>query len=107
RELRSQFRRAVGQYLELQNCNGQALNQEWVENAFATHLDQKTSPKSFEELTMYEFVELFLHGSRWERYSAVLPLDKDAVRKLLDKVRETRNNLAHFRQETTPQQRDA
>jgi CBS domain-containing protein len=107
RELKKQFGKALNHYIERQSDTQHPFNQELLDEIFTKHFGPKTSPKKFEDLSLGEFIDLFLHDSRWQRYSPALPLDKNGIRKILHTVRDTRNNLMHFRQETTPLQRDA
>ncbi|MBD2261135.1 DUF4268 domain-containing protein [Pseudanabaena sp. FACHB-2040] len=67
------------------------------------HLHQPTSTKSFEELTLVDYISLF--KNLWPKYSADFKgLSWEAMDALLNAVRQTRNAIAHFR-EITPQQR--
>jgi hypothetical protein len=98
------FKKALGQYLG--EC-GQAqnkLNQEIAQKAFAQHLVKPTESKSFEDLTLHEYIRLF--GNVFEHYkNSFNDIDWKAIDKLLQSVRTTRNTIAHFR-EVTPQQRE-
>lgn len=51
----------------------------------------------FEHLTLAAYIDLILHDSVWNDYGSVFGLESDAVKRLLDSVRVTRNLLAHFR----------
>ncbi|MFW6183082.1 MAG: DUF4268 domain-containing protein [Chloroflexota bacterium] len=64
-----------------------------------------TRNKPFERFSMYDYVQVFLHDKQWEVYGSHFTLSPEAINRLLDSVRHTRNQLAHFRDETTPQQR--
>jgi CBS domain-containing protein len=61
--------------------------------------------KTFERFSMAEVVAVFLHDESWAEYGSRFTLSRDAIKRLLDNVRSTRNQLAHFRGETSPQQR--
>ena len=104
---REKFERALIHYLTLQGEGGKVkLNQEWLDQVFRNHFDDKRPLRKFADLTLYEYTELLLDKNRWPRYRVVFNLDADAVRTLLDKVRDTRNALAHFRGEISSAQRD-
>lgn len=78
-------------------------NPEWIEQVCAELGSQEAS---LNDLTLYQYTELLLHKSRWVTYSSNFRLDEKAIRKLLNDVRETRNVLAHFRDEITMTQRE-
>ena len=102
--LRIRFRNALMCYLELKGDQPQPQHQ-WLEQAFTAHLEVKSGPRSLDDLTLYDLNQLFLHDQRWPFYRATFSLKPDAIRRLLDPVRQTRNALAHLR-EITPQQRE-
>lgn len=62
--------------------------------------------KSFEQLSLSEYISLLCHSTTWTVLDPVLDIPKDSLRKLLDGVRKTRNDLAHFRNEITSEQQD-
>jgi CBS domain-containing protein len=105
-KLRGPFQQALHRYLQLCGDDKPQLNQQQVEEVFAQHLNPKQAPKPFELLTLNDYIELFLSKSRWERYKTIFDLDPKSCRKLLEAVRNTRNELAHFRAELTSQQRE-
>lgn len=104
RALRGRYRSALREYLKLQGQGKSEINQQWLEESFS-HLTPREKPKSFEELTLYEYTELLLHKSRWDFYRPFFNLEPEAVRKMLTGVREMRNALAHFRAEISSAQR--
>jgi CBS domain-containing protein len=63
-------------------------------------------PKAFEKLTLYNYIELFVHKDRWKDYGSSIGLEAEVVGELLHGVRNSRNTLAHFRDELTAKQRD-
>ncbi len=107
RDLRGPFVRALREWLKryaeptVTAPNGSA------EAIFDEILYRQQEVKAFEKLTLGEYIELFLHKGRWERYQRAFPLKRDAIRTLLKAVLDTRNDLAHFRVDITPQQREA
>jgi CBS domain-containing protein len=105
RTLRKRFEGAIRKYLELQGQNGASLDPTHLDIAFAI-LDEKAAPKTFQDLTLYDYIQLLLHRSRSNYYARVFNLDATAIRHLLDGVRNTRNDLAHFRGEISTDQRE-
>lgn len=104
--LRNNFERALIHYLTLQSGSSGAPNSEWLETVFNKHFTGERPVRRFDDLTLYEYVELLLHKEQWPRYQPIFNLEREAVRILLDKVRDTRNELAHFRSDVTLAQRD-
>lgn len=104
-KLRGPFGRALEHYLR----NGTvavAVDQVRASESFSLHMNPKLQPRSFEKLTLNDYIELFLHKARWEQYKSVFDLDAGSCRKLLVAVRDIRNELAHFRSEMTPHKRE-
>jgi CBS domain-containing protein len=105
-ENNSKLRGAFGRALEHCQKPGAAIDQVRAQEAFSLYINPKQQPRSFEKLSLNDYIELFLHKARWERYQSVFELDAAACRKLLVAVRDIRNELAHFRSEMTPHKRE-
>ncbi|AFW97173.1 CBS domain-containing protein (plasmid) [Anabaena sp. 90] len=105
KELKGKFKQAIGVYLK-DNISSQTINNESIENIFNDYFQPKKQEKTFDKLTLFEYTELFLHNSRWTKYSSIFSLPPKAIRNLLNPVRQTRNDLAHFRGEISSQQRE-
>ena len=103
---KGKFRKALVHYLSQQGNGNHQLNQTILDEAFTAHLFERPSIKPFDKLTLGEYILLLLHQSRWPQYSQVFSIEQKALRRLLDAVRTTRNALAHFRDDITPQQRE-
>jgi hypothetical protein len=73
------------------------------EEVFKQHLVEKRPPPTFDDLSLGNYISLFLHNDYWPRYAEIFGLEKNAITNLLEKVRATRNALSHFR-EITPDQ---
>lgn len=104
----SKLRRPFGQALEHYLKDGaedMVIDQQRADKAFSLYLNTK-QPRSFEELSLNDYIELFVNKARWERYRTVFDLDPGACRKLLVAVRDIRNEIAHFRSEMTPSKRE-
>ena len=103
-EARNQFNRALKHYL-----NAAGLGANTFDAAHATAVfDAKypsPPPREFDDLSLGEFNQMLLHNTTWPRVSGIFSLDKEAIFRLLDQVRKTRNALFHFRGEITPNQR--
>jgi CBS domain-containing protein len=103
---KGKFRRALQQYLAQRGETNPAIDQGLLDAAFDAHLYEKPSIKPFDKLSLGEYINVFLHQNRWKIYSTVFTIDREAIRRLLNAVRQTRNALAHFRDDITPQQRE-
>jgi hypothetical protein len=103
--LMGRYRNALRRYLELQGQEQPQLDKKGLEDSFY-HLAPKEEPKEFDDLTLYEYTELLLHKNHWERFGPFFDLEPSALRNLLSAIRETRNDLAHFRGEISATQRD-
>jgi hypothetical protein len=104
RELLGRYGRALRSYLE-KLPGSPEVDQKLMQESFA-QLDKDETPKSLDELTLWEYTELLLEKSRWEFYrSTFAPLRPEALRKLLSGIQKTRNVLAHFKREITSAER--
>ena len=118
-QMHKRFEGALKHYLGIMTSNGtlQALEEEesaakggfdrgMAREVFDEHLEIEQGTPSFDELTFYNYIQLLLYDELWPRYERIFGLEREALRNLLDGVRHTRNDLAHFRGDITPQQRD-
>jgi len=103
--LMGRYRNALRHYLKLRGEEKPEIDESSLERSFS-HLDPKEKTKDFDDLTLYEYAELLLQGICWDLYSPFFDLSPVAIRNLLDGVRNTRNDLAHFRGELSATQRD-
>jgi hypothetical protein len=106
KDLKSSIFKAFNKYFEQAGTGDSKVNNQLVERLFNEYIYEKPEPKPFEELTLYEYVELFLHPDRWSFFKPTFRMEPGSFRTLLDSVRDTRNALSHFRTEITAQQRD-
>lgn len=106
KEQRKKFDKAIKQYLQLRENNLDGYDAGLAQKALGAETESKKEPKKLGELTLNEYIQLLLRDTHWEKYRAVFDMDKPAIRKLLEEVRDTRNTLAHFRGEITAKQRD-
>ncbi|MBE0681129.1 MAG: CBS domain-containing protein [Anaerolineales bacterium] len=63
-------------------------------------------PKTFEDLTLGDYVNLLMTKDVWNFSAPILNIQKESLYELLEKIRLTRNGLAHFRAEISPRSRD-
>lgn len=103
---KGRFRKALVEYLKQRGEANPQIDDATLDAAFMAHLYDRPSIRPFDKLSLGEYINLFLHQSRWASYSSIFSLDREAIRHLLDAVRQTRNALAHFRDDITPQQRE-
>lgn len=107
-EWSQKFRGGLYHYL---NLHGQTHGQvkpdtQLIDQVLAEKFTDQPRSKAFDDLTMQEFINLFLHPDRWSQYQRAFNIDREAIYTLLDNVRKTRNILAHFKGELTATQRD-
>src|SRR5260370_27170752 len=105
-ELKSKFARAIKRYLELEGTDRPAINGPHLQEAFEACLYEPPEPKDFEQLSLDEYRQLFLHESRWSFYQQVFNIGRSALDQLLKHVRDTRNDLSHLRDNITTHQQD-
>jgi len=104
RELRKPFKDALLAYVQ-ETCDGSVtIDHKAADQVFMQYLGGKVN--EFEKLALSQYIDLLLHKSRWDRYKEVFGVDPGHIRKLLHSVRDTRNDLAHLRDDVTAQQRD-
>ena len=104
KDTEKKFQKALRQYLGQSGNNPREFNEEVAKQAFVRHLGQSPKIKTFDELTLYEYIQLFRNV--WSHYqNSFKNIDWKAIDQLLNAVRNTRNAIAHFR-EITPQQRE-
>lgn len=75
---------------------------EIIERPFAS----KSAERTFEDLSLFEYIELACRAEAWAKLEAVFGVPKDAFRAMLDGVRKTRNKLMHFRADVEAVERD-
>jgi CBS domain-containing protein len=103
-ELKKKYKSAVCHLLNLRGENG-TPDSKHIELTFSKHLSDNKSPKEFDQLTLAEYIDLFLHEDQWHLYEPIFVLQIEAVRNLLTQVREIRNKLMHFGGELDARQR--
>lgn len=99
------FKQALAHYLRLEGDEKPQIEPDHAKESFSCLVPEK-EPKAFDELTLYDYTELLLHHEWWQIFEPFFNMRADAVRRLLDGVRDIRNDLAHFRGELRATQRD-
>ncbi len=62
--------------------------------------------KGFDDLTLNDYINLLLHQKTWYFFEPIFKKSNKHIRGLLNDVRITRNALAHFRNDISPDQAD-
>jgi hypothetical protein len=70
-------------------------------------LTPRSPERTFDRLSFNDYISMFMHGSRWRRIAPVVDLSESACRKMLEEVRDIRNDLFHFRRDISAERRYA
>ena len=62
--------------------------------------------KAFEELNLGDYINLLMSRDIWKFCAPILNVEKESLYDLLVRIRQTRNDLAHFRSEISPRSRE-
>ncbi len=62
--------------------------------------------REFDDLTLNDYIIMLTDKFTWDFLAPILKMKRDALIELLQKVRKTRNDLAHFRGEISSRERD-
>jgi CBS domain-containing protein len=82
------------------------LNQA-IQSVIEHRLEQgNKKPIGFKKLTLNEYISLLVMKSTWGFFEPILGVKREQLSALLIKVRDMRNDLAHFRKEIEPRDRD-
>lgn len=65
-----------------------------------------SNEKTFDQLTLNEYIHLLFYGKTWEKVKDIFDFDKEKLRKTFLNIKNTRNDLAHFRSTITAEQQD-
>lgn len=106
REMQGRFQRALTEYLVKAGIQTQALQKSIAQQMFEQYLYRKEPTKTFDRLSLNQYIDLFLYESRWSHYSQIFSLERKHIRTLLEDVRDIRNSLAHFRDTVSKQQHE-
>ena len=69
-----------------------------IKNALAKHYPPDRLPKSLEEMTFNDYIQVVTHGDNWNNhFKSVFGGMREKVRTRLERSRDLRNDLFHFR----------
>ncbi len=101
---KNKFKSALIHYLNISSSPSAQFKNDKYTIAYDTHMKPKNSSKSFEDLTLHEYIQLF--RKVWNEHNGTFhDLEWRFVDNLLDDVREIRNSIAHFREVTSSQRK--
>ncbi len=87
------------------------LETEKLQSAVSKLFEQRTESfgskkqKTFEDLTLGDYINLLMSKDVWNFCAPILDFEKKPLYDLLEKIRHTRNDLAHFRNEISASNR--
>ncbi len=97
------FSKALRGYMNVVGTD--ELNHEAMSQSFENNFEKIDEVKSFSDLTLYDYITLLLHKNQQSEFVKLFKHSPDRIRRLLNDVRNTRNDLAHLK-EISPTQRD-
>lgn len=101
---REKFKTALNHYLSKTQAQ---LDKAAANEAFEAAFGGSQPKKKFEQLTLGEYIQMLLHAKKWkDHFQPLFGIEPEALRFMLDKVRDTRNALAHFRGDLDSAQRN-
>ena len=101
---KKQLKKFLRHYLNEANIDSRQINIELVDALYPTHFPKNDISRNLEDLTLYDYIQIF--KINWNKFeSGFNDLEWDAVHRLLDEVRKTRNAIAHFKGVTPEQQK--
>jgi hypothetical protein len=83
-----------------------SIRADLLEQILQEHVGQERKTREFDELDFSEYQNLLLHKERWSQFQSVFGVANGDLRAMLNKLRETRNQLFHFRGEISARQGD-
>jgi CBS domain-containing protein len=105
RDEHTTFKSALRNYFSLQGDQRPEISESIVSQIIAKHYRAQVPAKTFDDLSLADYIVMFLDEGRWARYDTALPSERAMVRALLENVRKIRNNLSHSRRELTPDEK--
>jgi CBS domain-containing protein len=98
------FRKALAEYLKSAGISG-APKKEACLKAFEILAGSPIKQKTFGDLDFSEYIAMWLHRNRWQKYKAAIGLDPKNINHMMENVRLIRNKVAHFKGEVTATER--
>jgi len=96
------YKKFIGQYFSEADTS-QKIDHALVERICEGLIGEYT----YEKLTFDQKLNLLLRKDTWDSYGKHFSLESTELRKLLEAVRDIRNNIAHFRRDLTKTERQA
>lgn len=97
--LKKKFDSSLKSYINRSSSSSRiSLNQDLANIVFENQFDDKRPSPTFEDLTMGQYISLFFHRAYWPKFQHIFGLKKESMEALLESIRHTRNDLAHFRE---------
>ena len=106
RDLEKKFIPALKEYLTTAESPNYSVDAGRARSMFQKYLYRQEASKGFDQLTMKQYIDLFLHEEYWAFFEPHFTIEKSAIRKILEDACGTRNDLSHLRDNITPQQED-
>lgn len=69
-------------------------------------IQEVTPKKTFDQLSLHQYISMLTSEQKWTFYEPIFRMSRDSLFGLLNDVRITRNELAHFRKEISIDQTD-
>lgn len=96
-----EFAKALNNYLSLEGITPR--NQSAIEASYQMYLQPSSNDTAFSDLSLHDYIELLLYPDQNAYIEQVFNHPRSRIRKLLHGIRDTRNDLAHFREITSSQ----
>ncbi|KAB8141869.1 DUF4268 domain-containing protein [Chloroflexia bacterium SDU3-3] len=103
---KEKFQQALTAYLSQAGITNSTINPDILESTFRRYIYTAPVVKTFDKLTLNGYIDILTSQSRWRKYTNVFSLERATIIALLQSVRDTRNALAHFRDNISDQQRE-
>ena len=101
-DFKNKFKKALCSYLARSSQIPPPPDQPLIDQMFIEHLHQPPEVKPFEDLTLFEYIQIF--KNLWGKYQPTFnDLEWTSIYRLLNEVRQIRNAIAHFREVTSNQ----
>lgn len=104
-EQKYRIKSLLSSYIEKKFEQESQVDYELLEELLEEYLPTPES-KSFDELSFFDYTQLLLIDDIWKHYEKSFTQGKDQLNRMLDRVRRSRNFLAHFKGELPIQERD-
>jgi CBS domain-containing protein len=100
------YKRAIKKYVALSGGDVKKTDMAALASSYEILTAGSGTDKSFADLSFAECIAMFLRAATWDKYSKAIALDKSALFRMLDEVRNIRNKVAHFKGDLGGTERD-